>query len=343
VTTLAATWYDGRSSRPHAVTLRRVDAATIEVDGGDWWRTEALAAITITARLAGTHRTLRFPDGALAQVDDGDEIEAWFCGRHAIEARVDRWERRWLTAAAAVVVAGIAIVLFFAWGLPRLAQAGAHAIPLPVERAIAGQVEIVLRQFGFRDSVLERARTDAIVARYAAYAAQVPGADAYRVTFRGGDIGANAFALPGGEIVATDDLVRLLDDDEVLAVLAHETGHQHHRHVMRSVLQGSAVALAAALMTGDVGSAGAVAIAVPTFLLDQHYSRAFETEADAFAFDSLERVGVSPRRFADAMRKLDAAGGAPRDGEAHGWLSTHPASADRIARALERAETFEQR
>ena len=340
---LPATWYDGRTSRAHAVILRRVDAMTLEIDGGNWRRLEPFVSVAITPRLAGTHRTLRFADGTLVEVDDSDAFDAWFGERHVVEARVDRWERRWTGAIAALLVAAIAVVAFFAYGLPRLADVAARAIPLPVERALGAQVDLVLEKFGFKASTLERARIDTIAARYAAYAAHVPGADAYRVRFLSADIGENAFALPGGDIVVTDDLARALDDDEVLAVLAHETGHQHHRHVMRSVLQGSAVALAAALVTGDVGSAGAVAIAVPTFLLDQHYSRAFEDEADAFAFDTLERAGVSPRRFADAMRKIDAAGARVRDGDSHDWLSTHPSSAARIAKALERAEAFEKR
>lgn len=338
----AATWYDGRTSRAHAVTLRRVDAATLEIDAGDWWRTEPIASIEITPRLARVQRTLRFADGSIAHVDDDDALDAWFGERHRVEARVDRLERRWRTALAALAICAVAAGFFFAYGLPRLADVAARAIPLSVERTLGAQVDAMLRRMGFDETGLERGRTEAILARYAAYAALVPGGGEYRVTFRAVGLGANAFALPGGDIVATDALVRELDDDEVLAVLAHETGHQHHRHVMRSVLQGSAVALAAALVTGDVGSAGAVAIAVPTFLLDQHYSRAFEAQADEFAFDSLERAGVSPRRFADAMRKIDAAGAKRRDGQALGYLQSHPSSAARIARAIERAEAFER-
>ena len=57
-------------------------------------------------------------------------------------------------------------------------------------------------------------------------------------------IGANAFALPSGIIVVTDELVALSeDDDELAAVIAHELGHVHHRHIMRTVIQNSAAAL----------------------------------------------------------------------------------------------------
>ncbi len=54
-------------------------------------------------------------------------------------------------------------------------------------------------------------------------------------------IGANAFALPGGIVIVTDQLMQLAEhDDEILAVLAHEIGHVKHRHVLRGLPQDSA-------------------------------------------------------------------------------------------------------
>ena len=49
----------------------------------------------------------------------------------------------------------------------------------------------------------------------------------YQLEFRhGGYIDANAFALPSGIIVMTDELVELAkSDDELISVLAHEIGH----------------------------------------------------------------------------------------------------------------------
>jgi hypothetical protein len=58
-------------------------------------------------------------------------------------------------------------------------------------------------------------------------------------------------------------------------ISSHEIGHEEHRHVLRSVLQSSAVVLIGAHFTGDVSSASTLVVAVPTFLLDSHYSRDF--------------------------------------------------------------------
>ncbi len=64
----------------------------------------------------------------------------------------------------------------------------------------------------------------------------------YQIIFRQSKIVANAFVLPYGQVLVNDQLVRLLsDDDALMCVLAHELGHLQRRHLMRRLVQGSAV------------------------------------------------------------------------------------------------------
>src|SRR5690606_4047665 len=128
----------------------------------------------------------------------------------------------------------------------------------------------------------------------------------YRIEFRrGGDFGANALALPHGALVVTDELVFLLEDDrELLGVLAHEIGHVVHRHALRSVLQNSAVFVVIALVTGDVSSGAVLGGALPAFLLQRRFSRAFEREADAHALATLRAAKIPPQHFAEALERL---------------------------------------
>jgi len=165
------------------------------------------------------------------------------------------------------------------------------------------------------------------------------------VFYKAPAIGANAFALPGGTIVVTDDLVDLIADDDVnedefLAIVAHEVGHQQYHHVMRSVLQQSVVAIVAAFFVGDVGSASTIVITIPAFLLQNHYSRGFEQQADDYAFGALAAHGISPRVFANVMRKLEKQS---PDAEDMSYLSSHPLTAERIARAEAAADAFEKK
>lgn len=155
-----------------------------------------------------------------------------------------------------------------------------------------------------------------------------------RIEFRegGAAIGANAFALPGGIVVFTDELVALAEhDEELLAVFAHELGHLEHRHTLRQWLQGSIAAVLLMALTGDASSITALASAAPAVLLDAHYSQDFEREADVFSIEVLRRQAVSPQRYADILTRLETeTGGGP---EVPSFLSSHPPSAERVEAA----------
>jgi Zn-dependent protease with chaperone function len=132
--------------------------------------------------------------------------------------------------------------------------------------------------------------------------------------------------------------VDVLDDDEVAAVLAHELGHVHYRHSTRVLLSGSFHALVVMAVFGDASSISSIAATAPTVLVNSGYSRDFEREADAFAFDLLDRTGSSPEAFATALEDLTNAIGEKKRGLDFGYLSTHPQTGERIEAAHEAAK-----
>jgi len=83
-----------------------------------------------------------------------------------------------------------------------------------------------------RSSSLEHSRRQEIERRFQALVTSLDSEYHYDLQFRAAGI-VNAFALPGGVIVLTSDLVNLLSDDEVIAVLAHEIGHVEQQHGFR--------------------------------------------------------------------------------------------------------------
>ena len=157
----------------------------------------------------------------------------------------------------------------------------------------------------------------------------------YHLEMRSGRLfGPNALALPGGIIVLTDELVALADStDDIAAVLAHEVGHVELRHAMRGVLQNSIVAIAVAAVTADAANIGTAVAGLPAVLAQTKYSREFETDADEFAFDLLQRKGRSPEAFASIMTKLSEKNGSRAVG--FHYLSTHPATTERINNAVD--------
>ncbi|MCH8176637.1 MAG: M48 family metalloprotease, partial [Proteobacteria bacterium] len=74
--------------------------------------------------------------------------------------------------------------------------------------------------------------------------------------------------------------------------------------------------------------------------------RRHETEADDYALEKMVQAGIDPVHFANMMRKfmaLEANGGAKAENASatenkiNSYLSSHPATQERIERALEYA------
>jgi len=337
VSAVDAIYFDGRTSIAQPVQLTNL-GEELAVAGAGWTRHEAHSRIRLTTRIVGTHRTLILPDGAQLQVRDNDAVDGWFPRRNRLEALIDRLERHSGAVAAALLVTIISVAWGIFYGLPMAAERVAGYIPDAVAERMGEEASQMLPRFGFHDSQLTAERQNELQAAFANFA---NGGEHYRLRFfdAGEGIGANAFALPGGMIVVTDQLVDLLKNDEqFLAVVAHELGHEEHRHLLRSVLQGSGVALISALLTGEVSSAGATVVAIPTFLLSSHYSRAFESEADDYAFAVLAAHNISPERFAEVMRLLQETKPFSERGTA--YLSTHPSTFERILHAEQAAVDY---
>ncbi|HWH83980.1 MAG TPA: M48 family metallopeptidase, partial [Burkholderiaceae bacterium] len=158
-----------------------------------------------------------------------------------------------------------------------------------------------------------------------------------------GGIGPNAFALPGGTIVVTDEMLALLQgrDDVLIGVLGHELGHVRRRHGMRLLVQTTLIATASSLAWGDFSS---VLAAAPALLGQRSYSRDFEREADTDAITLLQANGLSPALMVELFERLAAQrSGAQRDTEHRPAvdlgiaLASHPDDAERIARFREAA------
>jgi len=335
-------YYNGRDASAVEVQCES-DGAALLLSGAQLQQRIELSHIAVTARLGRTQRILSLPDGAQIHTGDNDAVDAMFLRRNVLETLVDRLERHWRAAVASVLITITALALFFTVGLPWLADRVAQKIPLSVERVMGEQALSLLKRLALAESTLPAERRAALRARFDSFAHDIPGGEEYHVEFFHAGEMANAFALPGGTIVFTDEIVLMFaNDDEFLAVAAHEIGHEQHRHLMRLILRDSAIVVIGALFAGDVASASTLVVAIPTFLLQNHYTRAFEADADEYAFSALAAHGISPQAFADVMRKLDAKYSKVKD-STPAYASTHPPTAERIQRAEEAARRFKER
>lgn len=321
-----------RLSQPASGTLR------VEVEG-EAPRDYVTDTLELSPRLGRMARTLKLPEHGHLEVEDSPQLDQWVPRTSRVEAWADWLERRRSAALTAAAVTVVGVVLFFQLGLPWMANRLAPVIPAPMERVITKQAMALLDRLHLKPSKLPAERREQLQAKFATLVAGLPREADFRLEFRDAPtIGPNAFALPDGLVVITDQLVKLVEaDEELLAVLAHEAGHHEHRHGMRQALQSSAVVVVAGFLFGDLSGTGSLSVSIPVILLESGFSRDHEREADAFAFRLLEERGMSPAEFGKVMGRLSKHYGESSDG-AFTYLSTHPATAERIEAANRAAE-----
>ncbi|QXE90993.1 M48 family metallopeptidase [Geomonas subterranea] len=334
-----ATWYDGRTSQGHAVTVRLVEGS-LAVSGAGVDSVYPLAEVCVDPPLGRVRRRLHFPDGASAETGADGFVEELLRrqGRGGVLLGVHRWEKSIGRAVVALALLVAIVFGFLRYLVPVLALKVAFALPPRTEELIGRETLQVLDQVIMRPSALPRLRREEVTRRFRAMTAGDPQRQGWRLEFRSSkEIGANAFALPSGIVVVTDRMVELAENDDDLAgVLAHEIGHLERRHALRHLLQNSVTALVVATLTGDLVSAGSLAATMPTALVDAKYSRDFEWEADAAAVRFLKRQGIPVRRYAEILARLEAdhyqeRKDVPRLGE---LFDDHPAMLERVQKVL---------
>jgi Zn-dependent protease with chaperone function len=301
------------------------------------------AKISVSSRLDNTPRRINLDADRgrhRFETNDNDSIDQLF----QVDLGTSSWLHKLETNLALIAGASIFTVAFTFWlvvyGLPQGASALAHSLPDKLIGQMGERTLDILDQTHFEPSELSLAEQQRV---YNALAPHILNGNT-SLHFRSWP--PNAMALADGSIIFTDELIRLAEnDEELIAIAYHELGHVEHRHLVRRVVQGSAIAVLLFLLTGDINDVD-IMISLPTALVDLAYSREFETEADLFALQAMTENGIDPEHFYNIMVKLEAWYGPdastadpslskPAEDEEAGdflrYLSTHPQSAERLA------------
>lgn len=150
----------------------------------------------------------------------------------------------------------------------------------------------------------------------------------------------NAWCMPGGKIAVYTGILKYTRDETGLAVVVgHEVAHAIARHGNERMSQGLLVSLGGMALSvairekpamtqqifmGAFGLGASVGVLLP-------YSRVHEYEADRIGLTIMAMAGYDPRKAVDFWQRMAKQGGA-RPPE---FLSTHPATEERIARIRE--------
>lgn len=158
----------------------------------------------------------------------------------------------------------------------------------------------------------------------------------YSYTLVASDV-PNAFALPGGAIFITAGLMRrMMNEQQLAAVLGHETGHVAARHSVKGMQQqmGASVLveLAGRIVAPDKADAAQAVAKVVTSMGTLKYSRDDEYEADQVGIKYAARAGYNPWGMVELLTVLKSLSES-EPGTLSEMFMTHPLSSKRIEQA----------
>lgn len=335
---VSADYFDGRSARAHAVRVHVADGRLVIVGDGVQ-RSEPLSDVKWPERTRHGVRLLHLADGASLHCGHSLQWDTWsaeHAGRR--DSLVVRVQQRWKWVLVSTLLLVAIGVVGYQHVLPLAARGVVALMPLTVDEALGESALRSIDENGLmKPTTLSPAQQQAVRQALADAVNHLPRGDvpAYQLEFRKSEIGPNAFALPGGPIVLTDELYQRVggDHDILVGVLGHELGHLRHRHGMRMLVQASMLGAAAGALYGDFSTLFAQ---IPVLLGQASYSRAFEHEADVDSVRLMKADGISPAVMARFFVQVrvpapgEKAASAPPLPHLPIALASHPADQERI-------------
>src|SRR3954467_11644739 len=169
---------------------------------------------------------------------------------------------------------------------------------------------------------------------------------AYKVTILNSGA-VNAFALPTGQLYVTRGLVALASDtSELSSVLSHEMAHVLAKHASIREDQARQAAIVTRVVTDMGNDPDLTALALAKSKLTMaSFSRAQEFEADGIGVGISARAHFDPygaSRFLTSMERNAAlkAGRTSLDPRSQDFLSSHPATPERVQNAQSSARQY---
>lgn len=318
--------YDGRSSGTVNTRLSIYSDGTVIVDTGQERKKRHVDSLTISPRVGDSARFIDLPEGSRFETTDNDSVDRVAA---AFKKGATYKFFTWLENSTKVFGILFLLIIFtvFAsvkWGIPTLAETVAYQIPVSLLSSADDMTIKSLDSEYTKPSALSNVKKEEVRGIFRdTTAAFTQHNIQFKLIFRkGGLIGANAFALPGGTVMITDELIGLSKHhDELRGIMAHEIGHIVLRHSARTILQSSIVVLAVSTFVGDASSLASLISAVPTLLINGKYSRDFEREADSFSLKYMRRMDIDPSHLVNILERLHKS---HKGIEIPAFLSTHP-------------------
>jgi Zn-dependent protease with chaperone function len=326
----SAIYFDGTSSRRHAVTLGFDGELEINADH----RTLAVWSYVDIRRAdspSGTLRLTCLTAPVLARLEIRDPAVAAELILRCTRLDEDLPDRRGVAKIVGwSIAAAVSIVGVIWFGVPLAADRLTPLVPQSLERRLGTVADRqITTMFGGR--VCDNAAGQAAFTRLMTALREAAGMD---ISVQAAVLPTpipNAFALPGGKVYLFNGLLaRAQNPDEIAGILAHELGHLRHRDSTRNLIYNGGTSFLIGLLFGDITGSSALIFASRS-IVTASYSREAEQNADTFSIDVMHRLGRPTKPMGELLFRVT---GKEAD-KTLSFLANHPLTEDRLLRMSE--------
>ncbi len=354
-------WYPANSAARYPATLNiQADQFSLVISDQDNL-VGKVNTLSVSDRVGNITRKIGLYDQSIFETQANDQIDQLLLNLNHKDKKLHflhHLETHWHWIATALLLTVVASFSTVYWGLPWASEKLAYSMPKVVSEKVSEGTLDILDKVLLEPSKLDKQQQASIRQHFEETLLSIQAKDNldisqsanYQLKFRQLDDIPNALALPSGTIIITDALINMADNQaEIDSVLLHEIGHIESRHGLQQIIHSSIVTIGLAMMIGDTTAVEEMLIALPTLLLQSHYSRKHETEADNYAFEKMIQLNIDPIHFAHLFEKMlaweeqdTATPSRPDEDEQDkaNLLSTHPSSPERIQRAREYSKQY---
>ncbi len=142
----------------------------------------------------------------------------------------------------------------------------------------------------------------------------------------------NAFALPGGNVVVFDAILKKMKtSEELVALLSHEVTHVKKQHSLKGLARNLAGSLALSVIIGDMNTVGNILVSQANNIYQLGFTRDMEKQADLEGLEIMYANKLDPQGMVHLMQRLndeEKKGGVDK---IPAYLNSHPMTKERIA------------
>ncbi|MCX4028500.1 M48 family metallopeptidase [Endozoicomonas sp. SM1973] len=254
-------------------------------------------------------------------------------------AKRKRTKNNLIFTTVALLILASPFSLYFAMG--PIAALLARQVPVSWEQALGEQA---IKQYQLSSTFMPDKQVQALLPPLTKPLVDAIPSNSYEFHFYVvKDEDVNAFALPGGYIVIHSGLILKADSaEELLGVVAHEIAHVTEQHGLRNIISATGTFIIVDALLGDMSGLLAVLADAAPLLINQSYSRQFESDADEQGVVLLKTANINPQGLHQFFKKIQEEEtkrlAQIADEDSHevvqqslALLSSHPATSDRIS------------